>query len=149
MKVLIILLTLAILSIPAARLLIPYISPSPDNLYKGTGLLSPCPSTPNCISSTDNRKGHSIDAIEGDAAAIFNELKKVIGENGAASIITAKDNYLHAEFRSYWLQYIDDLEILALPEESKVHIRSASRLGREDFGVNRKRIEALLETLKN
>ena len=60
-------------------------------------------------------------------------------------IISSDSHYLHAEFRSRLLRYVDDVEF---HDDGKVlHVRSASRLGRRDFGVNRARVEALRRAL--
>ena len=56
--------------------------------------------------------------------------------------------YLYAEFRSKLMGFVDDVEFLADPAAGVVHVRSASRLGRRDFGVNRSRIEALRAILE-
>ena len=58
-------------------------------------------------------------------------------------IITASETYLHAEFRSLIFRFVDDLELLVDPVAGVIDVRSASRLGRSDFGVNRRRVEEL------
>jgi uncharacterized protein (DUF1499 family) len=58
-----------------------------------------------------------------------------------ASIIEKSETYLYAEFRTQLMRYVDDVEFFF--DGSVIHVRSCSRLGRRDFGVNRKRIEAL------
>jgi uncharacterized protein (DUF1499 family) len=58
-------------------------------------------------------------------------------------IVTVEDNYLHVEFRSAFLRFVDDVEFLIDPEEQLVHFRSASRVGDSDFGVNRDRMEQI------
>ncbi len=62
-----------------------------------------------------------------------------------ASVIEEKPGYLYAEFRTRLLRFVDDVEFLL--GEGVIHVRSASRLGRRDFGVNRKRIESLRRML--
>jgi uncharacterized protein (DUF1499 family) len=126
------------------RWLVVVFSPSPATLYDGQALLSPCPSSPNCVCSTDL---HSIEALEGDAQVIFKQLIVRIKNHKNASIISHTKNYLHAEFRTPLMGFIDDLEILALADEGLVHLRSASRLGHSDFGVNKKRVETLVAKL--
>jgi uncharacterized protein (DUF1499 family) len=51
--------------------------------------------------------------------------------------------YVYAEFRSKLLGFVDDLELLYDDKAGLFHVRSASRLGRRDFGVNRTRVEKL------
>jgi uncharacterized protein (DUF1499 family) len=58
-------------------------------------------------------------------------------------VIREDGNYLYAEYKSALLGYVDDVELLLDEKAALVHVRSASRLGRSDFGVNRKRIEEL------
>ena len=62
-----------------------------------------------------------------------------------ATVIEEKPDYLYAEFRSRLLGFVDDVELLR--QGGVLHVRSASRLGRRDFGVNRKRVEALRKLL--
>ena len=57
-------------------------------------------------------------------------------------IITATDDYLHAVCRTR-LGFPDDVECLLSPEGGVIHVRSASRLGYSDWGVNRRRVEDL------
>ena len=57
-------------------------------------------------------------------------------------IITASPDYLHAEFRTI-LGFVDDVELYIDDEQHLIHMRSASRLGYWDFGVNRRRLEAI------
>jgi uncharacterized protein (DUF1499 family) len=44
-------------------------------------------------------------------------------------------------------RFVDDVELAVDPAEHVVHFRSASRVGRSDFGVNRRRMEELSRTL--
>ena len=58
-------------------------------------------------------------------------------------IITAEGKYLYAEFTSAIMGYVDDVEFFANPDKGIIEVRSASRLGESDLGVNRQRIEAI------
>lgn len=71
----------------------------------------------------------------------------VIAEWPDASIVERHDNYLRATFTTRWMRFVDDVEFLAVPEAGVIHVRSASRLGLEDLGANRKRVEALRSAL--
>ena len=64
------------------------------------------------------------------------------------TIITQNENYLYAEFTSAIMRFVDDVEFLYDPGQQVVQIRSASRLGKSDLGVNRKRIEFIRSALK-
>jgi uncharacterized protein (DUF1499 family) len=66
-----------------------------------------------------------------------------------ANIISADSNYLHAEFTSRIMRYVDDVEFLYDRTAGVTHVRSASRLGYSDLGANRKRIESLRKELNN
>jgi uncharacterized protein (DUF1499 family) len=59
------------------------------------------------------------------------------------SVITVSDSYLHAEFTSAIFRFVDDLEFLVDDTAKVIHVRSASRLGTSDLGVNRKRVEEI------
>lgn len=61
--------------------------------------------------------------------------RTTVRENGA--------NYMHAEFRSRFMGFVDDVEFYVDPEAGRVHFRSASRLGYSDLGVNRDRMEQI------
>ena len=60
-----------------------------------------------------------------------------------AKIITVTDNYLHAEFTSAIFRFVDDVELYFDDVTKRIHMRSAARSGHYDFGVNRKRLEAI------
>lgn len=64
------------------------------------------------------------------------------------TIVTQTERYLHAECRSAVFGFIDDLELYMRPDGNIIDIRSASRLGEYDFGVNRNRVETLRKLLQ-
>ena len=70
-------------------------------------------------------------------------LRRAVESMERATIIKAERDYLYAEYRTKLLRYVDDLELYYDEKQGVVHVRSASRLGRRDFGVNRKRVEGL------
>jgi uncharacterized protein (DUF1499 family) len=115
----------------------------PSNLGVEDGRLAPCRRTPNCVSSqADPDDGEHYIApltFRGPVA----QLRQAVESMERATVIAAQGNYLYAEYRSKLLRYVDDVELLYDPTAGLVHVRSASRLGRRDFGVNRKRVEAL------
>ena len=77
----------------------------------------------------------------------FNEIKQIIENTPRSEIVQLKENYLHAEVTSKWMKYVDDLEISFFPESSKLQVRSESRVGESDLGVNKKRIHLLKSKL--
>jgi uncharacterized protein (DUF1499 family) len=119
----------------------------PNNLGVTNGRLALCRRTPNCVSSQADPVDaeHYIAAIpfRGDA---IGAVRKALAEMPRATIVSEKPNYLYAEFRSRWLGYVDDVEFFY--DGKAIQVRSASRLGRRDFGVNRNRIERLRAVLK-
>jgi uncharacterized protein (DUF1499 family) len=119
------------------------VRPSPLGV-KG-GLLAPCPTTPNCVSSQSADSDHAIAPLRyrDDAVDAMTELKKVIRSMKRAEIVVSTDSYLHAEFTSAVFRFVDDVEFLCDERARLIHVRSASRVGRSDFGVNRKRVEEI------
>ena len=77
----------------------------------------------------------------------FKEVKEII-ENTPRSVIVELDgDYLHAEVTSKWMKYVDDLEVSFVPESRKLLVRSESRVGEGDLGVNQKRVDLLKSKL--
>ena len=96
--------------------------------------LSECVEIAHCV-----REEWEVDSIEQP----FKEVKEII-ENTPRSVIVELDgDYLHAEVTSKWMKYVDDLEVSFVPESSKMLIRSESRVGESDLGVNQKRVDSL------
>jgi len=118
----------------------------PNNLGVTDGKLAPCPSSPNCVVSQGNPDAeHAIAPLqyEGDPAAAMAKLGAVVDAMPRTTIIQQTDNYLYAEFASQLMGYVDDVEFYLDPVESVIQVRSASRLGQSDLGVNRKRVESI------
>jgi uncharacterized protein (DUF1499 family) len=111
----------------------------PANLGVNNGRLAPCRRTPNCVSSQADPSDaeHYIAPLKGTIEAV----RKAVESLPRATIVSEKQNYLHAEFRSKLLGYVDDVEFFY--DGDAIQVRSASRLGRRDFGVNRNRVERL------
>jgi len=112
------------------------------------GQLHPCPESPSCVCS----EAHSRDDAEhGVSPVVLNygawaRLKHVITEQGG--VIDQDDGlYLHATFTSSLFRFVDDVELRLDSEAGVIHIRSASRAGRSDFGVNRQRIDHIMAAL--
>ena len=73
----------------------------------------------------------------------FEEIKTFIENTPRTEIIEINGDYLHAEATSKWMKYVDDLEVSFLPESNILLIRSESRVGESDLGVNKKRVDLL------
>jgi uncharacterized protein (DUF1499 family) len=82
-------------------------------------------------------------SFEGSGIDAMTRLGAIVTTTPGARIIEARPDYLSAEFSTRWLKFVDDAEFVVLPGSQKIDLRSASRLGSEDFGVNRARIEAI------
>lgn len=113
------------------------------------GHLQACTSTDNCVIServNDSPATVEVYTFEGDKAAFLIKLATVV-ESMGGEIVTAEGDYIAATFTSKVFGFIDDLE-LRVSDEHQLHFRSSSRVGRKDFGANKKRIEALKQLLK-
>jgi uncharacterized protein (DUF1499 family) len=117
----------------------------PSNLGVKEGKLAACPETPNCVNSQSDDAQSKIAALPAVSIA---EIKKVVNAMEGSSIIEEKDNYLYAEFKSKLMGYVDDVEFYLDSNGNSVQVRSASRLGKSDLGVNRKRVEEIRSKLK-
>ena len=117
----------------------------PPSLGARQGRLAPCPSSPNCVSSQADDEMHRVVPLpfSGTAAAAIDRLAGTVRSLPRASVITATDTYLHAEFRSAVFRFVDDVEFLADESAGVIHVRSASRVGTSDLGVNRRRVETI------
>jgi uncharacterized protein (DUF1499 family) len=114
--------------------------------------LPACLNSPNCVSSQASPldKQHYIAPfrISSTPAAAWLALKKAIKKQSRTTITHETDNSLHAAAVSLVFSFVDDIDIILDEKAGLIHIRSASRLGHSDFGVNRKRIQALYEQLQ-
>jgi uncharacterized protein (DUF1499 family) len=116
----------------------------PDNLGINNNQLTPCPDSPNCVSSQAASDRHFIEPFtyQGDKTAAIDKLKSKIASMGQLTLVQESDGYLRYECTSKIMGFVDDLEFF-FTEDALIHVRSASRLGYSDFGVNRKRVEAI------
>lgn len=119
----------------------------PDYLGVKDGKLPRAKSTPNCVSSQADAADsvHYIAPIrfQGTSADAMAAVRKAIDARERATVVRQDANYLYAEFRSKLLGFVDDVEFTHDDKAGVIHVRSASRLGRRDFGVNRARVESL------
>jgi len=117
----------------------------PETLGLHAGRLAPCPATPNCVSSTATDPQHAIGsfALDRSVGAAREELRRAIAKLPRARLITEQDDYLHFEFRSLVFRFVDDVEFHLDEQAKRIHVRSASRVGHSDLGVNRRRVEMI------
>lgn len=112
------------------------------------GQLAQCSTAPNCVSSQAKDKKHYIEPLllTGTPSEAKNNILKILTDFQASKIVVAENNYIRAEFTSKVFHFVDDVEFYFPDTKSKeitIHVRSASRVGYSDFGVNRKRIEQI------
>jgi uncharacterized protein (DUF1499 family) len=107
--------------------------------------LSPCPTSPNCVSSLSEDKSHYVDPLTYQATLEDSRQKliSVLNSMKRAEIVTAESNYIHATFKSAVFRFVDDVEFSFDDQRKIIDVRSASRTGYYDLGVNRKRVEEI------
>jgi uncharacterized protein (DUF1499 family) len=130
---------------------------APMGLFSGTrpgdlgvhdARLAPPKRTPNNVNSQVDRNADAQHYIEplrysGDARQAWSALRRVVDGMPRVKVVQAEPGYLYAEFTSKLMRFVDDTEF-SLDEKARViHVRSASRLGHGDHGVNRERIESI------
>ena len=120
----------------------------PTNLGVKEARLAPCKSTPNCVSSQADPadREHYIPPIA--FRGRMEDLRRAVESMPRSTVIVADRSYIYAEYRTALMRYVDDVELYYDERAGVVHVRSASRLGRRDFGVNRRRIEELRARLR-
>ncbi len=117
----------------------------------GQPALAQCPSSPNCRSSEATDESHKTTRISTSFASpddALNAVSRLILAEPNTRIITRNETYLHATWRSRWMGFVDDLEVLA-DAPGELQVRSASRLGYADFNANGERIERLRRALES
>ncbi len=111
-----------------------------------SGNLAPCPDKPNCVCSEFSKDAaHYIAPLDYSgvpAEKALSELLQIIKELGG-EVVVANDEYIAATFSSSLFGFVDDVEYRLEPSQKRIQIRSASRVGHSDLGVNRKRAEAM------
>ncbi|AFZ42682.1 hypothetical protein PCC7418_0452 [Halothece sp. PCC 7418] len=117
----------------------------PTDLGVKAGKLTPCPNTPNCVSSQSSDAEHAIEPLP---YAQITDIKRVVNNMERTTIIEETENYLYAEFKSKLMGFVDDVEFHKDDVNQVIHVRSASRLGKSDLGVNRKRVEEIRQQLQ-
>jgi uncharacterized protein (DUF1499 family) len=131
----------------------------PADLGVKDGRLKPPSRTENSVSSQAalyDWEGARFAAIEPlryaatgpDAGAqALTRIGEIVLKMPGARIMTSSPDYLYVQFTTRWLRFVDDAEFFVAPEGGVIHVRSASRIGRKDFGVNRARIESIRAAL--
>jgi uncharacterized protein (DUF1499 family) len=110
------------------------------------GRLSPCPDMPNCVCSqypSDKEHAASPLIFKGTQSQAIVLIKKVMANLKRVDLAAERDNYLRFESTSLLLRFVDDIEFLIDSQAGLIHVRSASRVGYSDLGVNRSRVESI------
>ena len=128
----------------------------PNDLGVRDGRLKPPSNTANSVSSqADLWPQHPMHdeariaplALQGSGAQTMAKLRRLAEAMPGAQVMQSRDDYLYVQFTTRWMRFVDDAEFWFDPNAGAVQLRSASRVGRKDFGVNRARIEAMRQAL--
>ncbi|QUX92769.1 DUF1499 domain-containing protein [Marinomonas sp. A3A] len=123
----------------------------PEGLGVTDGELMPCPSTPNCVSTQASPEDldHYAEPVvyTGDRMKTQLSIESFMLNKGNTHLVSSTLGYVHFEVKSPLVGYIDDVEFYLPAADSVVHIRSASRVGYSDFGVNRERVRQIQSLL--
>ena len=124
--------------------------PQPGRLGLIDGKLNACPESPNCVSSESLDEQHQVAPLpfSGSAGEAVQRVIEVVGAMPRTQLISQKNNYLHFECRSRLFRFVDDLEFYVDPERHVIQVRSASRVGYSDLGVNRDRVNNITEAFQ-
>ena len=129
---------------------------APTDLGARDGTLKPPSMTENSVTSQaalypdhPQRKYADIAPLplKGDGPATLSRIKTIVEGMDGAKVTKSEPGYLYAQFTSKLMKYVDDVEFWFDPAASVIQVRSASRVGRGDMGVNRKRIDAVRSAL--
>jgi uncharacterized protein (DUF1499 family) len=123
----------------------------PAHLGVKDGQLAPCPDSPNCVSSQSTDENHTIAPLmySGSPDSARLHLKTLIQSQSHTKLVSENNGYLHVEFKIRLFGFVDDVEFYFDEDNKVVHVRSASRLGYWDLGVNRRRVEKIRSKWKN
>ncbi|MBF0430446.1 MAG: DUF1499 domain-containing protein [Fibrobacteria bacterium] len=115
-----------------------------------TRKIKPCPETPNCVNSlmvNDTKHYVSPFVILTEPDSAWLKVKEVISTLPRTKIVEYDSAYMHVEFKSFLFRFVDDVEFQIT--DNKIHLRSASRVGYSDLGVNKRRMEKIRVLLQN
>ena len=117
---------------------------------EGGALLAPCPRSPNCVSSLASDDEHRVAplALRAPADRAWEAARRAVEGLPRTRIVDERPGWLRAECTSRWLRFVDDLELALAADGARIDVRSASRVGYSDLGVNRARVESLRAVLR-
>lgn len=121
----------------------------PGNLGPRDGALARCPKSPNCVSTRARDEKHAIAPLrlDMDQNDAVEAARRAIASMPGSRLVITEEAYIHAEFTSRVFRFVDDLELLYDADLPGFQLRSASRVGQSDLGVNRRRVEELRRRL--
>lgn len=119
----------------------------PKNLGVQEGKLAEMPNSPNAVSSQTREVDKRVEPLlfKGTLEESKKNIENIIKEFEGAKIITNEKNYIHVVFSTKIMKYKDDVEFFFDESSKIIEFRSASRIGKSDLGMNRKRYEAIKE----
>ena len=137
-----------LLVVASVLLVLAFFSPAACQSVAGgvvDGQLAPCPGSPNCVNSEATEENSPIEplAFEGSPEEAWSSLIAFVDALPRTDIVTSTGDYAHVVFRTKWMRFRDDVEFRLSADENVIHVRSASRAGYSDLGVNRDRIERI------
>jgi uncharacterized protein (DUF1499 family) len=111
------------------------------------GRLMPCPNSPNCVSSYETDAPHYTEPLTyiGSRESARNTVLSILDGMPDAKIVASQDDYIHVEFTSKIFRFVDDVEFQFVEAQPSIQVRSASRVGYSDLGVNRKRMDQIMK----
>lgn len=112
--------------------------------------LAPCPKSPNCVSSDASDEAHRVPPyrLKASATEAWHGLQEVVLARERTTLVSVNDDYLHIETRSAIFRFVDDTEFQLRVDEGIIAVRSASRIGYSDLGVNRERVESIRDAMR-
>lgn len=117
-----------------------------SNQLRGSdGKLAVCEGGPHCVSSMSRDADRRVEPFryQGKREDARQALLRVLRNTPDAKVVTETPDYIHVEFTSPLLRFVDDVEFALPSVERIIHVRSSSRMGYYDFNANRERVERL------
>ncbi len=141
---------IVLLGLVIARLLVAQRSAVPEAVVaRGieNGRLAACPDSPNCVSTQNIDETHGMETLPlgSDIDAARADINQILRDMSGVTFVTVNPDYIHAEFRSPFWGFVDDVEFQFDAENEAIYFRSASRLGYSDMGANRERMDTIRE----
>ena len=123
----------------------------PPQAATAENVLSRCPGTPNCVSTEATRESQRVPTVaftDTPTAALVRARAALLAEP-RSRVMIERAGYVRGECRSFLFRFVDDVDIVVDPVAHVFRFRSASRIGRGDLGVNRRRIERIAARLRS